>query len=130
MRMIAPHPANTGGSRLATEGNLDKDLLPIPLHVAVRPAGELVAIIPPPCWDVMKLDVEGYEFRILRSLFAAATLRPCNILFEYLPREFDVGEGDLAWLKNEGYDLFTVEGRPYEPGTRPPDDNLWARHIN
>lgn len=129
LRMIAPHESNTGGSRLAADGT--DDLRAIPLHVPVRPAGELVGAIPPPCLDLVKIDVEGHEFRILRSLFAATAIRPRDILFEFKPQDFSYGDpaAELQWLRSEGYELRDVAGKAFVSGMPLPDDNLWAHHT-
>lgn len=127
MRMIAPHPANTGGSRLAA-GNEAVDLRSIPLHVPVLTAAELVPLVPSDCLDLVKIDVEGHEFHILRSLLAAAPRRPRNILFEYKPSEFDYGptETTTGWLRAAGYELRTITGAAFDPSVPLPEDNLWA----
>jgi FkbM family methyltransferase len=128
LRMIAPHIANTGGSRLASRA-IAKDLRAIPLHVPVRPAAELVPVIPPECFDLVKIDVEGHEFHLLRSLLPAAPQLPGNILFEYKPTEFDYGPPDVTtlWLQSLGYELLTIAGVPFDSALPLPEDNLWAR---
>ncbi len=132
LRMIAPHFNNTGGSRLGNPRNLASDQREIALHVAVRPAAELVPLIPEACLDLVKLDVEGQEFRILRSLFASTPIRPRNLIVEYLPGicENDTVDQlalELAWLQSEGYELLNVHGEPYRPEVVLPDSNLWLR---
>lgn len=127
LRMIAPHERNTGGSRLAN--GIDHDLRAIPLHVPVRPAADLAAIIPEECLDLVKLDIEGHEFRALQSLFGATATRPRDILLELRPPSLrDAAfEQDIAWLAREGYELLNVTGGPFSSATPGPEDNLWAR---
>lgn len=127
LRMIAPHVANTGGSRLAT-GPILHDLRTIPLYVPVRPAAEIAALIPPECLDLVKIDVEGHEFHILRSLFEATPRLPRDILFEYSPDHFDYGTGatTLDWLRSFGYQLRSIDGEAYTTRRSLPEDNLWA----
>lgn len=132
LRMIAPHRDNTGGSRIGTAENVADDQREIALHVAVRPAAELAALIPPACLDLVKLDVEGHELRILLSLFSATPLRPRNILLEYLPDVFgnpstEESASALRWLAAEGYELLTIDGQPFVSGGPLPDANLWLR---
>ncbi len=131
LRMIAPHAANTGGSRLAS-GPVTGDLRAIPLHVPVLPAAELAALIPPDCLDLVKIDVEGHEFNILRSLLAATPRLPLDILFEYKPVEFDYGppETTLDWLRSLNYALLTINGDPFDPTSSLPEDNLWAHQLS
>ena len=127
LRMIAPHEKNTGGSRLSSNP-ASHDFRSIPLHVPVRPAAELVSIIPPECFDLVKIDVEGHEFHILRSLLPVAPRLPRDILFEYKPIEFDYGPADenLGWLGSLGYELLAIDGSPFDPARPLPEDNLWA----
>lgn len=127
LRMIAPHPANTGGSRLASESD-PTDLRAIRLHVPVRPASELPTVIPPNCLDLVKIDVEGHEFRILRSLFSTAPRLPRDIIFEYNPQEFDYGPtaATVEWLRSVGYMLRSIDGESYSSYRPLPEGNLWA----
>lgn len=126
-RMISPHAANTGGSRLAGDGS--GDLRSIPLHVPVLPAAELAALIPPECLDLVKIDVEGYEFRVLRSLLADIPCLPRNILLEYRPAEFDYGPPgtNIEWLESLGYELNAVDGVLFDRDRPLLEHNLWAR---
>ncbi len=127
LRMIAPHVANTGGSRLA-DGSDFEDLRAIPLHVAVRPAAELAGVIPEQCLDLVKIDVEGHEFHLLKSLLGAVANLPRDIIFEYKPEAFEYGPSELTlgWLRSLGYELFSVDGAPFDPSRSLVEDNLWA----
>jgi hypothetical protein len=87
----------------------------------------LVPLLPEAAFDLVKIDVEGHEGRVLRSMFAAGR-RPRQLLLEFLPGHFDYGiDPDLpSWLRSEGYAVRTVTGDEYRPGAPLPDDNLWA----
>lgn len=122
--MASPHHANTGGSRIKEENG--PDFRSIPIRVSVVPAGDVVPLLPPRALDVVKVDVEGHEFRVLRSLLGSMEDLPANIIVEYVPEQRRY-EGDLAWISELGYEILEVDGRQYL-GTRPPlEDNLWLR---
>ena len=131
LRMISPHTANTGGSRLAKANEVAEDFRSIPLHVPVRPARELAELIPADCLDLVKIDVEGHEFNILRSLLLVTPHLPRDIIFEYKPSEFDYGPPatTLDWLRSLDYALLTINGDPFDPFSPLPEDNLWAHLL-
>ncbi|MGH7812638.1 MAG: FkbM family methyltransferase [Candidatus Binataceae bacterium] len=53
--------------------------------------------------DVLKIDVEGFEYRVLKPFFEQSKIRPRLILTEYYP---DWNTGDVpALLKDYGYRL-------------------------
>lgn len=53
--------------------------------------------------DVLKVDVEGFEYRILKPFFESSKIRPRLILVEYYPHR---NTGDVpALLDNQGYRL-------------------------
>jgi FkbM family methyltransferase len=82
---------------------------------------------------VIKIDVEGGEFTVLRSLLDHSEIRPEHIIFEFLPDSFGYGvrPGDFCrYLAEFRYDLLTVEGDEFEPGKIPPEGNVWARLQN
>jgi len=126
LRMVQSHATNTGGSRLASQTTGTRGELAI--HVAVHPFGDFVPIIPAEAFDLVKIDVEGYEARVLASLFASTAPRPRHILLEYTPVDFDYGlpEGLPAWLERHGYIVRDVTGAPFSPARPLPEANLWA----
>lgn len=128
LRLVQPQAANTGGSRLAAE--MPPASGGPALHVAVHPFSDLAALVPTTAFDLVKIDVEGYEGRVLSSIFACG-LRPAHILLEYLPAHFNYGlERDLpVWLSSYGYEVMSVTGEPYQEGQPLADDNLWARWM-
>ena len=129
LRLVQPQAANTGGSHLTADKSAARDGLT--LHVAVHPFADVAPLVPAAAFDLVKIDVEGYEGRVLASIFSRG-LRPPQILLEYLPAHFNYGlERDLpAWLESHGYEVMTVTGAPYQKGQPLPDDNLWARRID
>jgi FkbM family methyltransferase len=126
-RMIAPHAANTGGSRLGDASMAD--LRTIPLLVPVLKAAELATMLPAGAADVLKIDVEGHEFHVLRSLLPALKESPRHILLECKPTDFDYGDLDdhLTWLAGLGYTFLDVAGQPWDRRSPLPEDNLWLR---
>ncbi|MCX6954204.1 MAG: hypothetical protein NTV51_18800 [Verrucomicrobia bacterium] len=82
------------------------------IHVSVRPVADVLPLVPPTAFDLVQIDVEGYEARVLASLFSA---------FAYgLPETLPV------WPERQGCRLRTVTGEPFAPGSPLPEDNLWA----
>jgi FkbM family methyltransferase len=126
LRMVQPHATNTGGSRLAVPGTGTPD--GIGIHVAVRPFSDFLSLLRPEAFDLVKIDVEGHEARVLASLFASPAPRPRHIILEYTPVDFDYGlpEGLPAWLEGHGYTVRDVTGAPYSASQPIPEANLWA----
>jgi FkbM family methyltransferase len=59
--------------------------------------------------DVLKIDVEGFEYRVLKPLFEQAVFRPRLVLVEYFEQR---NTGDvLALLRDQGYQLYLQTGR-------------------
>jgi FkbM family methyltransferase len=81
--------------------------------------------------DLMKVDVEGAELAVFRSLFDGGTdLRPRHIVFEYLSQGFDYRDDRgaiLGCLADEGYEVMSIDGHEYTLGMTLPEENLWAR---
>ena len=129
LRMIQPFANNTGGAHLAAEGAADDDSA-VRLHVAVRPFADVAHHIPEAALDLVKVDVEGHEKRVLSALFASPVRKPRHLILEYFTEFFDYGapEGLPAWLAAQGYEVHTVEGEPYRTGDPLPDNNLWAQY--
>lgn len=126
LRMVTQYATNTGGARLFSDQ--DAPDRGVAVHVAVRPFAEVVGSIPAEAFDIVKIDVEGFEARVLTSLFATSAPRPRHILLEYAPRAFDYGlpEPLPAWLESHGYRVRTIAGEKITPGEVLPEDNLWA----
>lgn len=122
--MASPHHANTGGSRIKEENVAD--FRSIPIRVPVVPASDLVPVLPPRSLDVVKIDVEGQEFRVLRSLLGSTRRLPAHLIVEYVPEERRY-HGDLAWIRGLGYEILEVDGGPYSDEAPPLENNLWLR---
>lgn len=127
VRMIAPHASNTGGSRLAAGADQAGDLRSLPLHVPVLSGDRLAPLAAGFRPDLVKLDVEGHEFAVLRGFLPALPEAPNDLLLECKPEEFDYGDlaEHLAWMAARGYRPFDVTGRPWDGKSPLTEDNLW-----
>lgn len=76
---------------------------------AVHPT-ELLTSIPPP--DVVKIDVEGFEFEVLSSLMDLGEMKPKSIIYEHSPYRFKERGMPLSQVKDllesSGYDVRPV----------------------
>jgi len=90
---------NRGGNSFLSRGDTSIDVPCRPLLDLLREqAFERV--------DLMKLDIEGFEYRVLRRFLedAPRDLYPHAIIIEYQPRWVEAAGGDsLAVLKDCGY---------------------------
>jgi FkbM family methyltransferase len=80
---------------------------------------------------LMKIDVEGYEIPILEGLDWQSSFRPRNIITEftdYSSRAKGRGRSTLfEFLIAQGYEGFTVDGKPLSSNSTPLEDNAWFR---
>lgn len=123
--MVTPSERSTGNYRLSPSPAGDA----LGLHAAVSSFTVLRPHLPAAGFDVVKVDVEGYEGRVLSDLLASGLPKPRHILLEYNPQVFDYGVpgGLVAWLGARGYAVRTVHGEPFTlTDAAPPEDNLWA----
>jgi FkbM family methyltransferase len=120
-----PGAENSGGTRIAGEYTLaSHTIATVPLATVAATEG----------WhriDVAKIDVEGHEAHVLRSLFAAGVPRPRHLLIEFIPDSFAYDgrpEQIPELLRTHGYELRDIRGVPCVD-TVPrniPEGNLWA----
>jgi FkbM family methyltransferase len=84
--------------------------------------------------DIVKIDVEGHEIKVLEGLLAGRRFQPENIIIEHLPKHFSQSLQVPAFLKKMGYALFDIAGRPVDleayPYTALQEDNLWVRRSD
>lgn len=117
------HGFNSGGASLmAVSGGAT-------YQVALLPCSAVPALANLARIDVLKIDVEGHELPVLRSLFARGLPRPWHIVLEYLPAAFPSAAAIPALLRAQGYTLADVHGSPFEQNAASElsDSNLWAR---
>ena len=80
--------------------------------------------------DVLKIDVEGLEGRVLHSIDYNGPLRPRNIILEYLPAHIAAqgcGDDVMQSLASNGYEVTDVFGNSLRPNVEPHEFNIWAR---
>lgn len=80
--------------------------------------------------DVVKIDVEGSEMRVLKGLLENSTFCPKHIIFEFIPDRFSYGGNPmdiLSFLENQKYEILKISGVPYNYGDNIQEENLWAR---
>ena len=75
------------------------------------------------------MDIEGHELEALEGLFFGEAFRPRHLLVEFVPDAFAYGYALPAYLRERGYELFTVLGEPYDGKAHVPEGNLWARRL-
>ena len=118
---------NRGRSRELSDVTQEKDWF----FVSGTRLSEILARASVSAIKVMKIDVEGSEFRVLRGLFENESVpQPQHILFEFLPNDFSYAKSPndlLLYLEEHGYEVLTVTGKQYTLGRAIPEDNLWAR---
>jgi FkbM family methyltransferase len=77
---------------------------------------------------LLKLDVEGYELEVVQGLGTRLS-DVQNLIFEVLENTDRDRAGALTkLLADNGFDLLTIEGTPWQGGMSIPENNLWARH--
>jgi len=71
---------------------------------------------------VLKIDVEGFEFQVLKGL--GERISDCDhIIFENLPGH---GKEAVGLLQDHGFKLRSVNGNPFDPNGSLPEGNVWA----
>lgn len=79
--------------------------------------------------QVLKIDVEGYELEVLKSL--GQYLGECrNIILEMLDSSDAQRNQDIiSLLADSGFELRDVAGNGWKPGTPLVEHNLWAARV-
>jgi len=84
--------------------------------------------------DVVKIDVEGHEIKVLTGLLEGTNAPPDNIIVEHLPAHFSQSLQVPIYLKKMGYALYNIDGVMIDFESDPfavlPEDNLWARRAD
>ena len=77
---------------------------------------------------LLKIDVEGYELEVFRGLDWDGPFRPMHVIMEFTDQIRTTSQTTrecLGFLRERGYEAFTVDGAPYRDETEVPEDNLW-----
>jgi FkbM family methyltransferase len=119
-----PTVDNRGSSREVTAAFLDK------VHLFTTTLREICIKLNMLRIDVLKIDVEGGELAVLRSLLdGGKNLRPRHIVCEYLVDTFAYSDdrGNLiSCLLDEGYAIKSIEGKPFKEHESLIECNIWA----
>jgi FkbM family methyltransferase len=121
--MKLPSDDNWGASREASYGEH------IDYYALAERLDELLANIGIFHVDVVKIDVEGLEYRVLEGLCDNGDFLPKHILFEFIPTYIENASKAAHYLQSKGYELLTVIGEPFDIKNYSVlnEDNLWAR---
>lgn len=76
--------------------------------------------------QLLKIDVEGYEFEVLQGL--GDSHKDCrNIILEILEATSpERNQAVVAFLTAAGFELKDISGKPWQWGVPLPEGNLWA----
>jgi hypothetical protein len=79
---------------------------------------------------LLKIDVEGFELEVLKGLGMRIEAVE-NIIFEHLPcSEIEEKTEVIFLLEEMGFEIRSVSGEVWVPGSKVPENNLWARRSN
>ena len=98
-----------------------------PVHAPVRRLESIMADLGHGSIDVLKMDIEGFEYAVIADVLASPA-RPLFLLVEFHHGMYQAGDGDtrgaVAALRADGYGLFHVSATGHEYGfvrlDRPP----------
>jgi FkbM family methyltransferase len=75
---------------------------------------------------LLKIDVEGYELEVVKGLGTRIT-DVQEIIFEVLDKTNPKSiETLIQLLMSEGFNIFNIQGVPWQIGVEIPESNLWA----
>ena len=80
--------------------------------------------------DVLKMDVEGYEGKVLEGFKLINTIKPSNIILEfsdYMERVNNTKNDLFDLLISLGYEALLVDGTIYQNSNSIIEDNLWFK---
>ena len=123
LRLPFQSPRDRSRLSLAQDGPND---LPIFFEAPIRRLDTFMSENDVGVSKLMKIDVEGYEFKVIRGVGDRLTAF-ANIVFEVLE---DSNIEDticlIEWLTEAGFSLHDVEGNLWKPGKPLLERNVWA----
>lgn len=123
-RMTTEDPAALGGHFHLDFTGADRTGQP----VTCTTFAELRSQFPAAGFELVKIDVEGHEAKVLASLFDSGMPYPKHLIVEYNPSFIgcDVAGGLPSFLQAHGYVVRDIHGAAFSPGQSLAEDNLWA----
>jgi FkbM family methyltransferase len=124
-KLIIPYHGNLGMTRISAqkaEGETNFMYVGGSTLQAVLDAVELSPI------KLLKIDVEGFELNVLRSLDWSGAYRPHNVIIEFsegVSDEFKKNSECFKFLLDAGYSAHTVLGNPVADWHSLPEENCW-----
>ena len=120
-------PSNNGKTRIAV--NLPKAQRGQTTVVAAFPLEAIASHAKVAGISLLKIDVEGYELPVLRSLNWNGAFRPKNVIIEYsdyCARIEGSGRSTIfEFFEQNGYAAFSVDGQRLLVDAAPLEDNAW-----
>ncbi len=83
--------------------------------------------------ELLKIDIEGFEMNVFKGLFEHCSIMPKNIIMELsdlMERTGYTIDDCYDYLKNLGYDAYSITGDKYNLGDPLPEANLWLKKNN
>ncbi len=117
--------ANLGSSRIVKR----EDLAANKFLIDTSRLQDILEEIDPPRIALMKMDVEGSELEVLKSIDLQGRYRPENILLEYEPENNKSVPLILDHLIAHRYNVFTIDGTPYTKQMFIPENNLFFKSV-
>jgi hypothetical protein len=94
--------------------------------VGSSPLQRILETLRVPPIKLLKIDVEGYELEVFRSLDFKGPFRPENMIVE-CDAEFPKALECYHYLVGNGYTPLTIEGKPISNPADVPEKNVWFR---
>jgi FkbM family methyltransferase len=124
---VLPQQSRSDKSRLSLVFAMP-DATSLTFRVPIRTVDSILEELSIERVRILKLDVEGYELEVLKGCKNRLN-QIDHIIFEALPGESDDWgrcRDVCDWLCCEGFEIRTIQGRPWTEGQTIPESNLWA----
>jgi FkbM family methyltransferase len=122
------NPVNSGMVRVVFNDRAPNSTIST---VAAITLDNLFELVNNPSVTLLKVDVEGYELRVLEGFSWESHSRPQHVLIEYsdyVSRVTHEGkESILRFFEMHGYEGLTIRGEPLAQAQSIPESNAWFR---